>query len=81
LIVAVAVSGVADAETTESVNKKIIAIVKPPGREWRVSFSSIEDKTIFRVRPASDPKELAGIIDFGKVTHIERLPLDLKAGS
>ena len=78
--VTITVSGVADSETRQQFNKAIIAIVKPSGGDWRVSFSTIGDKTIFRVCPISDPKAFADKIDFGKVTRVEDRSIDVEAG-
>ena len=78
--VTITVSGVADSEMRQQLNKAIIAIVKPSGGDWRVSFSTIGDKTIFRVCPIADPKAFADKIDFGKVTRVEDRSIDVEAG-
>jgi hypothetical protein len=74
------VLGARDAEAKQRVNKAIIAIMKPLGGNWRVSFSNIGEKTIFTVSPVADPKAFADKIDFGKVTQVENRTIDVEIG-
>jgi hypothetical protein len=74
------VHGASDAEATQRVNKAPVAIMKTLGGNWRVSFSTIGDKTIFTVSPVSDPKAFADKIEFGKVSRIEGRSIDVEAG-
>ena len=77
--VTITVHGTANSETRQQWNQAIIAIVKRSGGNWRVSFSTIGDRTIFQVGPVSDPKALADQIDFGKVTRVEGRSIDIEA--
>ena len=74
------VLGARDADAKQRVNKAIIAIMKPLGGNWRVSFSNIGEKTIFTVSPVADPTAFADKIDFGKVTQVEDRTIDVEIG-
>jgi hypothetical protein len=78
--VTITVHGATDSETKQRFNNAIIAIVKPAGGNWRVSYSNIGDSTIFTVGPVTDVKSFTGKIDFGKVTRFEGRSIDVDLG-
>ena len=77
--ITVTIKGAGNTETVQRLNQAIIAIMKPLSSNWRVSYGTSGDKTIFRVGPVTDPRAIADKIDFGKVTSVEGRTIDVEA--
>lgn len=74
----ITVNGTGDPETAQRLNQAITAILKSSSNGWRISYSTLDNKTIFRVGPVIDPKAFADKIDFGKVTRVEGQTIDVE---
>ncbi len=78
--ITITVKGAGNTEAVQRLNQAIIAIMKPLSNNWRVSYSTNGDKTIFQVGPVTDPRAIADKIDFAKVTRVEGRTIDVEAG-